>query len=227
VTAVGEPSSEQELLERARALAGLPLGELAGRFGVEAPPDLRRAKGFAGRLLEQALGASAGSRGEPDFCKIGVELKTLPIDARGRPCESTFVCTIALTELAETEWEGSLVERKLARVLWIPIEGERALAPAARRIGEPLLWSPSAEERADLRFDWEELAGIIGKGDVESLTGHLGRWLQVRPKAADSRARRRGTDADGAFFATLPRGFYLRARFTARLVATNYRLIAR
>jgi DNA mismatch repair protein MutH len=198
------------------------LGQVAAEHGVTPPLDLRRAKGFAGQLLERALGASAGSRGEPDFRALGVELKSLPVDRSGRPCESTFVCTIALSAIGDGEWETSLVRRKLARVLWIPIEGSRDIPPAKRRIGEPLLWSPSPEEEAALRFDWEELAGIIGRGDVEAVTGHLGQWLQVRPKARDGRARRRGTDTDGAFFKTLPRGFYLRARFTERLLAQHY-----
>ncbi len=219
-----EPSSEAELLSRARALAGRTLGSLARELGSEPPPDLRRAKGFAGQLLERALGASAGSRGEPDFRGLGVELKSLPVSRAGKPCESTFVCTIALAEIGDVEWETSLVHRKLARVLWVPIDGERSIVPADRRIGEPLLWSPDADDEAALRFDWEELAGMIGRGDVESINGRLGRFLQVRPKARDSLSRRRGTDADGVFFSTLPRGFYLRALFTARILEKHYRL---
>jgi DNA mismatch repair protein MutH len=222
-----EPTSVQQLLERARELSGRTLGWLARQNGLEPPPDLRRAKGFAGQLVERALGASAGSRGEPDFRTLGIELKTLPVGSSGKPCESTFVCTIALAEIGASEWQGSLVQRKLARVLWVPIEGERSILPAARRIGEPLLWSPDPEEQAALRFDWEELSGVIGRGDVEALTGRLGRFLQIRPKARDSRSRRRGIDADGASFSTLPRGFYLRASFTARLLAKHYHLSAR
>jgi DNA mismatch repair protein MutH len=115
-------------------------------------------------------------------------------------------------------WERSRVRRKLARVLWMPIEGLRSLAVASRRIGAPILWSPSAEEESALAFDWEELAGAIGRGDVESLSGHLGRFLQVRPKAAHGGVRRRSIDAEGAMIETLPRGFYLRPRFTAAIV---------
>jgi DNA mismatch repair protein MutH len=73
-----------------------------------------------------------------------------------------------------------------------------------------------------LRFDWEELAGIIGRGDVESITGHLGKYLQIRPKAAHSRARRRGIDVDGVTFSVLPRGFYLRSSFTAEILRQHY-----
>jgi DNA mismatch repair protein MutH len=218
------PENEAELLTRARALAGLSIAELAQRFALCAPPDLRRAKGFVGALVERALGASAGSRALPDFEALGIELKTLPVDARGRALESTFVCTIPLVEIGEVEWLSSRVRRKLKRVLWVPVQGERQIPVPERRIGAPLLWSLTPEAEAALRFDWEELAGIIGRGDVESITGHIGRCLQIRPKAADSFARRRGIDADGVGFAALPRGFYLRASFTSELVRQNYAL---
>lgn len=218
------PKTEEELKSRADALAGLTLGELAGRLGRPVPPDLKRAKGFVGELVELGLGAPAKSRSGPDFAELGVELKTLPVDRRGRPVESTFVCTIPLLSVGDLEWEASPVRAKLARVLFVPVEGEREKPVAERRLGTPLFWSPSAEDERDLKFDWEELSGRIGRGDVESITGHLGRYLQVRPKAADSHARRRAFDAEGVAFAALPRGFYLRALFTERIVAAHYRL---
>ncbi len=216
------PLDDAELLLRAAALAGRALGELSSELGLPVPPDLRRAKGWPGRVLEDTLGATAGSRAHPDFEALGIELKTLPVDANGRPCESTFVCSIPLGEIGEVEWERSRVRRKLARVLWVPIEGDRAIPPGQRRVGAALLWSPSPQDEADLRFDWEELAGLIGRGDVESITGHLGRYLQVRPKARDGSSRRRGFDVDGAPFEALPRGFYLRTQFTERVLSDNY-----
>ncbi len=219
------PATESELRRRAQTLAGVTLGELGRRLGREVPHDLKRAKGFVGQLVELGLGATAGSRAGPDFSHLGVELKTLPVDARGQPVESTFVCTIALTSVGDIEWEASPVRAKLARVLFVPVEGERERPVAERRLGAPLFWSPSADEERDLKFDWDELSGRIGRGDVESITGHLGRYLQVRPKAADSHARRRAFDAEGVAFSALPRGFYLRATFTRRIVEANYALV--
>jgi DNA mismatch repair protein MutH len=218
------PATESELLARARALAGLTLGELARRHGVSVPVDLRRAKGWAGGLFERVLGATAQSRAAPDFEQLGVELKTLPVTPFGIPLETTFVCTIPLLAMAEVEWADSWVLRKLRRVLWVPVEGLRELPVGQRRIGTALLWSPSPEEERDLRFDWEELAGLIGAGRVEDVTGHLGRYLQIRPKARDSHARRRGTGDGGAVISTLPRGFYLRTSFTARILREAFAL---
>ncbi len=218
------PKSEDEVLERAQRLTGKALAEIAREAGLEVPPDLRRAKGFVGQLVERALGATAGSRAGPDFQALGLELKTLPLDARGHPVESTFVCTIPLGRVGDIEWEDSPVRAKLRRVLFVPVEGERERPVAERRVGEPFLWSPSGEEEADLKFDWDELSGRIGRGDVESITGHLGRYLQVRPKAADSHSRGLARDAEGSAFAALPRGFYLRATFTERVVRARFGL---
>jgi DNA mismatch repair protein MutH len=221
---VDPPATPEQLLLRARAFSGLTLGELAAHRAVPVPSDLRRAKGWVGMLFEGALGATAKSRAAPDFETLGIELKTLPVTLEGRPLETTFVCTIPLFDMAQVEWEQSRVFSKLRRVLWIPVEGNRSTPVAARRIGTALLWSPDAEEERDLRFDWEELAGMIGGGRVEDITGHLGRYLQVRPKAKDSHARRRGTASDGAAMATLPRGFYLRTSFTARILTRHFAL---
>jgi DNA mismatch repair protein MutH len=221
---VSPPRDEAELVERAQALAGLRLSELAARMDAPVPPDLRRAKGFVGSLVERVLGASAGSRALPDFPELGIELKTLPVDRAGAPVESTFVCTIPLTEIGQVEWADSRVRRKLSRVLWVPVEGERQIPVGERRIGHALLYGLTAEDEAVLRADWEELAGFIGRGHVEALTGHIGRFLQIRPKAAHSRARRVGIDADGVPFAALPKGFYLRPSFTRALLARHFAL---
>lgn len=216
--ATAPPTSEAELLQRVHRLAGRTLGELGEALAIAIPNEPKRAKGLAGRLVEQWLGADAGSRDEPDFRTLGIELKTIPLGHDGRPRESTFVCSIDLRAITETEWEGSRVRRKLARVLWVPIEAEPSVPLADRRVGAALLWSPSAEQEAALRADWELLVGRMAAGEGELLTAHEGRVLQVRPKAANASIDRRAADADGAPMRTAPRGFYLRTSFTQMLV---------
>jgi DNA mismatch repair protein MutH len=216
------PTSESQLLERARALEGQTLAALAGRFGIEAPPDLKRHKGWVGQLVERLLGADAASRDEPDFRGLGIELKTLPIDRRGVPCESTFVCTVPLHEVGETDWRASRVRRKLARVLWVVVQGDRDVPVPVRRVGAALLWAPSAEQERALEADWEEIAGLIGRGDIDGITARIGQFLQMRPKAAHSRVRRRTIDAEGELSMTMPRGFYLRATFTRAIVEQHF-----
>jgi DNA mismatch repair protein MutH len=214
-----EPQSGQELLTRARDVAGLTLGELGARVEIEVPDEAVRAKGVAGQILEKILGATAASRAEPDFLTLGVELKTIPLDSAGKPKESTFVCSITLSAMADTDWERSTVFKKLSKVLFVPVEAASKTPLRDRRVGRAYLWAPNAEERLQLRTDWERLAQMIAVVDVERNTGHLGEVLQVRPKAPHGRSRRRAPDEEGAVQWTMPRGFYLRAAFTGAVLA--------
>ncbi len=219
---VPPPADEEELRARAQALAGQRLEQLAERLAWPIPSDLRRAKGWMGELLERALGATGASLPEPDFRHIGVELKTIPIDHKGQPKESTYICTVPLRDTIGVRWEGSLVRRKLARVLWIPIEAAEDIPLSQRQVGMPLLWSPTPEQEAVLRADFEELMDMVCLGQLDKLTARYGTWLQIRPKAADSRALTRASGQAGEAILTLPRGFYLRPKFTAELLHSHY-----
>ena len=218
------PQTEHELLERAKSIAGLTFGELATELNIAVPPDLKRDKGWIGVLLEIWLGANAGSKPEQDFAALGVELKTIPIDRLGRPLETTFVCVAPLTGNSGVTWENSHVRHKLKRVLWIPVEGERTIPLAERRVGAPLLWTPSSEEERQLQMDWEELMDLIVLGQVERITARHGEVLQLRPKAANSKALTEAIGAHGEPIMTLPRGFYLKKNFTAALLARHFML---
>ena len=211
---------ERALLARARALAGRTLGEIAKERGVRLPPDTRRHKGAVGELVEKALGARGGSRDVVDFPSLGVEVKTIPIDARGRPRESTFVCAIDLREVGDVEWERSRVRTKLARVLFVPVEADPSIALAHRRIGTAVRFTLGGDVERALAADYALLAGTLGRGDVERLTARLGTHLQVRPKAAHGRERTLSA-GDGAddVVSTVRKGFYLRASFTRALLA--------
>lgn len=216
---VPEPRTEQELLARAWNLAGLTLGELGAQVAIAVPEEGVRGKGIAGQILEKALGATAASRAEPDFVTLGIELKTIPLDATGRPKESTFVASISLSAMADTDWEQSVVFKKLSKVLFVPVEAASEKPLRDRRVGRAYLWKPADDELELLRADWERLAEMIGRGDVEQITGHLGEVLQVRPKARSGSARRRAPDEEGAVQWTMPRGFYLRPAFTGAVLA--------
>ncbi len=216
------PKSEAELLERARQIAGMSFGDLAKQANMRVPDNLKRDKGWVGQLLEWHLGATAGSKPVQDFPEIGVELKSIPIGYNGKPLESTFVCVAPLTGITGLTWETSHIRNKLSRVLWLPVEGEREIPVAERRVGSPLIWSPSMHEETLLKNDWEELMDLIALGDVNQITARSGEVLQIRPKAANSRAKTEAYGANGQPIKTLPRGFYLRASFTGYILETYF-----
>lgn len=212
------PSSEQELLERCYQLAGLTLAEVAHMHHIELPLDLRREKGIVGQLLEVALGASAGSKAEPDFPHLHIEMKTIPVDEQGRPLESTYVCVAPMTGFAVERFEDSWVCQKLSKVLWVPVLASRHIALRERVIGRAFLWQPTLEEFDTLRQDWEELMELLRLGKLSQIKGQHGVALQLRPKGANSQARTNALDEEGATVQALPRGFYLKTSFTTLLL---------
>lgn len=216
------PQSEAELLARAQGLAGLTLGKLAAIACQPLPASAQSGKGWCGQLLERFLGASAGSRPEPDFTYIGVELKTLPLNTAGLPKESTYVCTVPLKDNRHLHWETSWVRLKLQRVLWLPLEADIRIPFARRRIGTALLWSPDPEQEAKLKQDWEEHMDRICLGQLEAISARDGEVLQIRPKAAHSKVLSPSCGSDGAPAQTLPRGFYLRSQFTRIILQQHY-----
>lgn len=219
---VSPPKSEEELLNRARSLAGLTLEQLAIKFNQPLPQSITHAKGWMGQLLEISLGATATSKAEPDFQLINVELKTLPLTPSGKPKESTYVCTVPLTNLHEQQWSTCWLKRKLQRVLWLPLEADKRIPLAERHIGSAILWSPSEEQATQLQKDWEELMELVCLGKLDQITSHMGTYLQIRPKGANAKALTTTLDEEGNTIQTLPRGFYLRPDFTQQVIQANY-----
>lgn len=218
VLRVEPPQSEEELMGRARALTGRTLGAIAAELRAVLPEDPVHAKGKQGELLERALGATGGARAEHDFPALGIELKSIPTDAKGAPRESTYVCKIQLEDADSVEWEDSWTKKKLSRVLFVPVITPDDSAMLDRVVGAPVLFVPTEEEERVLRADYEDAMGLIALGRVEELTAHTGTWLQVRPKAKDGSARTLTFGPEREAILAMPRGFYLRPSFTAKLL---------
>ncbi|MBY6063818.1 DNA mismatch repair endonuclease MutH [Pseudidiomarina sediminum] len=210
------------LFYAASDLAGRSFADIAQQHGLQVPADLRRHKGWVGQLLETALGATAGSQALQDFPELGVELKTIPLDARGKPLETTFVCTTPLIDIAGLTWENSSVRNKLQCVLWVPIDGRRDVPLAERTVGTAFLWQPNDDEERLLRNDWQEHMDKIALGEVEQITAHQGEVMQLRPKAANSRVLTEAIGPNGERIETLPRGFYLKTSFTWHIIQRTF-----
>ncbi|MDO6426397.1 DNA mismatch repair endonuclease MutH [Thalassotalea sp. 1_MG-2023] len=219
------PKTEAELLARAQRIAGLSLGEIAQQYGIAVPSNLNKEKGWVGLLLEHALGASAGSKPEPDFTELGIELKSIPINQQAKPLETTFVCVAPLTGLVGNTWQNSHLKHKLTKVLWVPVIAEREIPVAERIVCTAFLWRPSDYEEQLMAQDWQELTDMIVLGEVEKINGKHGQVLQLRPKAANSSAKTKAYDYEGKPFMTLPRGFYLKTAFTQYLINQHLRVI--
>ena len=221
---MGEADLEA-LLSHARALVGVELAELAEGLGLPVPAGRVRTKGWSGQVVEHELGVAVGGSRGPDFAALGIELKTVPVDAGLAPRESTAVCQIDPIAIAAESWESSYVRRKLARVLFVALEvppGARSVGD--RRVAAVCLWSPSPDEERLLRADFELFVrGYFRQGRAEAITGHLGAVMQVRPKGRNADDDRAGYDAQGNPTRVGKCGFYLRPGFVAAVLRTASR----
>jgi len=218
-------STEENFLilkKRVLQIAGMTINEIADLYSVEVPPNLLKNKGWVGQLIEIALGVKNNSRPEPDFPDLGIELKTLPINSKRKPKESTYVCMAPLQNLENLSFENSIVGKKLAHVLWLPIEADNSIPLPKRRVGQGIFWKPNTEEFSQLKSDFNEITDQIALGKVEDIRAHQGVYLQLRPKAANSKILTQATSPDGDLMMTLPRGFYLRTQFTQRILQHYY-----
>jgi len=215
------PQSQAELESRCHALAGKTLGQLAAELDLFVPDDLRRHKGWVGDLLEKALGADAGNKALPDFIALGIEMKTLPLNTLRQPKESTYVCTIPMQQTGELLWQDCWLRKKLAHVLWVPVEADNSIPLAERYIGHAFLWKPSAAQEAVLKRDWQELMDRVVLGEQGEISAKEGEYLQIRPKAANSQVLADGISSSGELTKINPKGFYLRTLFTKQLLASE------
>jgi DNA mismatch repair protein MutH len=199
---------------------GVELGDLADALGLPVPSGRVRTKGWSGQIIEHELGVAPGGARGPDFAALGVELKTVPVDAALVPLESTAVCQIDPVAIAAESWDDSYVRAKLARVLFVALE----VAPGARSVGERRvaavrLWTPNDAQERLLRADFELFVrGFFRRGRTDDITGHLGAVLQVRPKGRNAADTRDGYDADGNATRVGKTGFYLRPSFVASIL---------
>lgn len=218
---VTAPNSESVLMARCQRIAGKTVGQLAEALNISVPVDLSRHKGWLGQFLEQLLGADAGNQALQDFTALGIELKTLPLNVQGEPKESTYVCTVSFNHHAEMHWRDSWVKRKLSKVLWIPVEADPSISLKDRLIGHAILWQPNTVQLEQLQKDWEELMEQVALGEQADISAKSGQYLQIRPKAANSRVMAKSITADGMPMESNPKGFYLRTTFTRQILTLD------
>lgn len=220
IAKIPPPKTKAELVKRLNQLEGMSIANLYLSIGIA--ESAWQKKGILGQAVEYFLGADANNEALPDFKKLGIELKTLPLDMKSLPKESTFVASINLRHIHQQTWLDSVVYKKLSHVLWLPFEADKSLPFSHRRIGKGFFWQPNLLEMDLLKKDWQELTELLVLGKLSQVDARLGEVLQIRPKAANGKSLCQAFDEQGSVIQTLPRGFYLRRSFTMRLLKNQW-----
>lgn len=212
-----EPQNLAELQQRLELIKGHTLGELAAVIRAQLPGSTLNGKGYAGELIEVMLGAGAKNLSEPDFTKLGIELKTVPVDRDFKPLQSTYICYAPLTDVRSQDFWHSPLYLKLRLCLYVFVLSPRDLPMAQRRIIDYYLHAMPETDLQQVKQDYDELMELVSLGQAQQITAHIGTIIQMRPKAADGKQLTDCVDEEGNLSKTRPRGFYMRRSYTSKL----------
>ena len=212
----------EEILAQAKRYQGKTINEVSGELGTSIPEDHVHTKGKVGNLFEVLPGSDAKSHSSPDFEKIGLELKVVPINEKGKPWETTAITSIDYMEIPSQKWEDSRAYRKTRHILFVPIiQMSKKASIGERRVGKPFLWRPSPQVDSQLKKDWESAAYLIREGRAHELTGRMGLYMQPRTKGRNSTDLVEAPGIDNQIVRVKRRAFYFRVSFTRRIIEEN------
>lgn len=115
-----DDSNEKSILHYAKKLVGKSIAEILE--GTDKSVDIKN-KGIIGTIIEEFyFGIMPNSSPLPDFEKVGIELKIIPLIQQRRKVavkERTKVCSINYMKLVDEEWQTSHAKQKLNKILFI------------------------------------------------------------------------------------------------------------
>jgi DNA mismatch repair protein MutH len=219
---------------------GRPLGELAERLDV----PISRAKSLAAGIVKRRLRVQDLRAEVLEFEKLGIRVRVLHLNsASGWPFEAVSFPAVDLQDLVEQDFEGvededgTVVKERselidqLQRILFVVTYSPRKNDPQqARRLGSAFFWSPTREQWATIRADWEGIRDAVGEGMAayDGPRGERGRRnqlakgeiLHMRPHGRDSSDEVR--DPKGNLLTK--QAYWLNQEFVYRLVKEYHAL---
>lgn len=217
------PQNLTELKARLMTLRGRSLGQIAKTLEVPLARSTTHAKGFAGELLEFALGAQAHNLPLPDFTNLSIELKSMPVGYDLKPLESTFLCHAPLMNVRGLDFYHSPLYKKIALMLFVAVEGEKEIPIKDRKVLGFYLFKPQGAVLDQIKADYDELMEMVATGHAHDINGAIGQIIQMRPKAASGQELTSFITEDGQIGKTRPRGFYMRRSFTLQIAAAMFK----
>lgn len=180
--------TETDLMSHARKLQGKTAAEIArlvGDAGFTKQPK-PTGKSGTGPLVERFFGLKPNNQSEPDFPRLGIELKTLPMKQVSRGWtvkEPTSISMIDYHAVDAQSWAEAKVRPKIAKILWVPYEHHQEDIRKSR-FRAPFLWTPSRDDWTLFEVDYATVRGRVQAGRAHELSETLSRVLSARRKGA-------------------------------------------
>lgn len=183
---LAESASLGTLLRRFRRYVGRTVADVGAELGI--PPS--RAKNYAAAVVHTAVRA-ASPLDRATFDEIGPTVRMTRVGPDLYPYEALSFPAFRHLELVEEDWEDSTLLSQIERMLIVPVHGRTRSTPQGECvIGEPVYWTPTAEELATIEREWTMFRELIAAGRADTLPGESEtEAIHVRPHGRDSRDR--------------------------------------
>ena len=158
----------KELLQTATNLKGKTVASLLkGK-------EFERGKGAIGNIIErEGFGVANNNESRPDFPKLGIELKVLPLKRGAKNQltikERTKVCSINYRKLIEEKWPSSHAKIKLNKILFVFYEYNKQ-QPIHSKIVDYVIFNLENSDEPLIKSDWERTKKNVEEGNAHLLS---------------------------------------------------------
>ena len=211
--AVSSMEFEDRLKARLDRYRGKTVEQIVGELGT----TLSGGKNALAMIARRMMGAPEGKRDIKELQKMGILLKLVRIDERGRPKEDTSFPKMDFLEVVNETWEDSTLRDQVSHIMFVVFRQVGEDVEGAKLEGA-FLWRPSDAQERTMKSEWEKFLHHIRT-----------RTLAERPQATHTQILHiRPHARDGADCTPLPGGgewvkssFWLNKDFVSRLIADH------
>ena len=225
---IGRDATLPEIRTASNSLIGKTLGDIGSKLnGV----DSTKIKGKPGEILERYFGMDNDAKEDPDFRRIGIELKCKPLKVSyGKyfyPKEPLSIGMINYEEVTDTEdWKKiEKLQKKFLNLMIFWFVHDKENLDQSEFIWWQI-WSPSRELDEKIQKEYEEIRRQILEGEHLSQTRAGNDILQTCPKHNyDFNAREKGSYVVNSGHPKLDkperRSWRIPARFLVKILAES------
>lgn len=187
-----DPANADSIVEYASILVNSTLRE---HVDIDAIDNPAKRKGSFGNAVEKYFFKyDLNSDSNPDFAKVGMELKTTPVKKKANGTysakERLVITVINYMEIVHEQWETSTLLKKSSDILLISYLYEKEKDPLDYLIPIVARWGLPKEDYPIFKQDWEIIVNKVRNGKAHEISGSDTLYLEACTKASDSSIRR-------------------------------------
>jgi DNA mismatch repair protein MutH len=176
-----EVTFEEATEARFRPFIGLTITELSKKLDCFRTSPGQN--GFFRQLAVKIL--SRSDQTIPELEKAGIEMKTIRLNARGRPREAMSFPGFKYLEIVDQEWEESSFFEKLeSRFLFVVFQEDES---GVERLQRVTYWNMPYQDRLEAQRVWEDTKRRVQIDASDLPRTRESRVAHVRPKAANAK----------------------------------------